>query len=876
MSTPTLINDALPQTSPEEVLDLPETLWPGLIEDDQLIVKRERELLFGKAAPGAKVPHGTALAFSGGGIRSASFGLGVLQALANAQCFDKFDYLSTVSGGGYLGAAISWLQKKTGANFLLEFGSAAVGARTCESAQKVDASAANATLLQGLKLGWQRMTHVAPAASTPLVAEATEQEVPHVWLDYLRQHGNYLKPSTISSLALVGNALRGALFNLTIYGMVVAVFLAFLLELKLLPLNEGVAWLDAPPLTVGSWRVYVRVESFALLVGLLFVSSITLYGLATWLATKSNRAATFWGLVVTLALLVGVLVVCGSGYRWPFAWRFHWAEQGWAWRWPLAVNLALIAGRCLTLVYDAWRERVARSDTDARPHATWHYRARATYQRLLGGALGGLIGVVTLWTLPGAFEWVNDKFGALLAGTSTAGLGALGGLMHFMIKEKSQKPGPTLADVRIIVSSLLLIYGSLLLAYWVASQWLVPIEPLAQLALLGVAVFVGGLINTNYFGLGRMYRDRLMEAFMPNIAAIRRNQWAPATDADETSLVDFRATNGGVVRPLHLVNCNVVMVDARSDKYRNRGGDSFVLSPLIAGSNATGWVATGHFGDGTLSLATAMAISGAAANPRAGVAGRGVTRNRLVSFLMSVLNARLGYWLPNPRFKRRAQLRFTPNLWYPGFQQGLFGRGLDERARFVELTDGGHFDNTALYELLRRRVKVIVLSEGGQDNDYQMDDIANAIEKARVDFGVHIRFDDPRFDLSGIRPANIRTPATRGYAVARIQYPKPAKRGEAPQYDTGVLLYLQPTRIADMRDDTDSYRRRHTLFPHEPTSDQFFGEEQLEAYRELGLKIAKKAIRELAVVTGEPSDLVSLLQGALALPAAVSNIKQAS
>ena len=52
----------------------------------------------------------SALCLSGGGIRSASFGLGVLQALARARLLEKFDYLSTVSGGGYIGGWLSaWI-----------------------------------------------------------------------------------------------------------------------------------------------------------------------------------------------------------------------------------------------------------------------------------------------------------------------------------------------------------------------------------------------------------------------------------------------------------------------------------------------------------------------------------------------------------------------------------------------------------------------------------------------------------------------------------------------------------------------------------------------------------------------------------------------
>ncbi|HAN48811.1 MAG TPA: hypothetical protein DCQ20_08060, partial [Nitrospira sp.] len=52
-------------------------------------------------------PKRAGLCFSGGGIRSATFGLGVLQSLARLQLLNKFDYLSTVSGGGYIGSGLT-------------------------------------------------------------------------------------------------------------------------------------------------------------------------------------------------------------------------------------------------------------------------------------------------------------------------------------------------------------------------------------------------------------------------------------------------------------------------------------------------------------------------------------------------------------------------------------------------------------------------------------------------------------------------------------------------------------------------------------------------------------------------------------------------
>jgi hypothetical protein len=291
---------------------------------------------------------------------------------------------------------------------------------------------------------------------------------------------------------------------------------------------------------------------------------------------------------------------------------------------------------------------------------------------------------------------------------------------------------------------------------------------------------------------------------------------------------------------LHLVNCNVVMVGARQDRFRGRGGDSFVLSPRFCGSSATGWIETGKLGDGHFTLATAVASSGAAASPHAGVAGRGITRNPLVSLLLSLTNVRLGYWIRNPRASQKPKnwhKWFPPNLLAPGIRQGLFGSGTTENAFFIELTDGGHFDNTGLYELIRRRVKIIVLSQGSQDVSYSMDDLANAIQRVRVDFGVHIRFTSETYPLDHMRPGELGGVVKRGWALGTIKYPGTDKQG--------ILLYLQASPIAGMNADTVSYWRRNVDFPNQTTADQFFDEEQLEAYRELGMGIAQTAVRAL-------------------------------
>ena len=223
-----------------------------------------------------------------------------------------------------------------------------------------------------------------------------------------------------------------------------------------------------------------------------------------------------------------------------------------------------------------------------------------------------------------------------------------------------------------------------------------------------------------------------------------------------------------------------------------------------------------------------------------GQRGRGITRNALVSLLLSLTNVRLGYWIRNPHASGGKQRYwhkwFPPNLLAPGIRQGLFGSGTTEKAFFIELTDGGHFDNTGLYELIRRRVKVIVLSQGSCDLNYTKDDLANAIERVRVDFGVHIRFNNEIYPLGAIG-AELGAPVKRGWALGTIKYPGTEEKG--------VILYLQASPIAGMNADTMSYWKRHVDFPNQTTAEQFFDEEQLEAYRELGMAIAQEAVATL-------------------------------
>jgi hypothetical protein len=227
-----------------------------------------------------------------------------------------------------------------------------------------------------------------------------------------------------------------------------------------------------------------------------------------------------------------------------------------------------------------------------------------------------------------------------------------------------------------------------------------------------------------------------------------------------------------------------------------------------------------------------MATSAAAVNPNAGVSGEGATRNTIVSVMFIILNIRLGFWMTNPTKK---PWKMPPNFFVPGLNGQLLGRGLKETNRNIQLSDGGHFENLGIYELIRRELSVIIVSDGGADPHFNFDDLANAAEKVRVDFGAQIEF-LKEYNLGDLLPdsaedslfAKKYAVARNGFAVADISYASGKK---------GKLYYVKLTMVENLPTNVYSYKGVNPQFPHQSTADQFFDEKQFEAYRELGYKI---------------------------------------
>lgn len=461
-------------------------------------------------------------------------------------------------------------------------------------------------------------------------------------------------------------------------------------------------------------------------------------------------------------------------------------------------------------------------------------------QRRLGLAWTAIFAFLVFGSLPYVYDALQDLWRQMAtAGTSTI-LGVIMGLIHFRKEQTSTTPRQGgLASLRIVLGAAALLYGLLLGGYTFATyldfQWI------AIAVVVLAALIFGFFVNVNYLTFHRMYRDRLMETFMPNKDNIQMDKWGPATNADEALLENMCHDGQKARRPYQLINTNIVLTDSPRSKFRGRGGDNFLLSPLYSGSDATGWRKTAVYmkkGGRGMTLPTAMSISGAAVNPNTGVAGQGLMRNKLVSILLSLLNIRLGYWAPNPNIE--GGLPFPPNFIIPGLKSGLLGSGLKEKANFVELSDGGHFENLGIYELVRRKLKLIIVSDAGADPRFDFGDLSNAVERIRVDFGAKVRFDDPETDLTGVLPgsetgllADKYMLAQRGYAVGEITYEDGSK---------GTLVYLKSTLTEGLPEDIYGYKSANPTFPDQTTADQFFDENQFEAYRELGYQISKQML----------------------------------
>jgi hypothetical protein len=378
---------------------------------------------------------------------------------------------------------------------------------------------------------------------------------------------------------------------------------------------------------------------------------------------------------------------------------------------------------------------------------------------------------------------------------------------------------------------------------------------------------MGAAIDTNKFSLHAMYRVRLIRAYLGASRPAGERRPDPFTGFDEgddlpmSLLWSAHAPDAHPKPPLHVVNVALNLVSGSKLAWQERKAESFTFTSLHAGSPMIGYRRTSGppgtvagrkpprlYGGRGLSLGTALTISGAAASPN-----MGYNSSPIVTFLMTLFNARLGWWLGNPCPEGdKTFFRTAPRAAFRPLIDELFGL-TDDRHPYVYLSDGGHFENLGLYEMVLRRNRLIVVSDASCDEHCSFADLGNAIRRIRIDLGVPIEFRD---SIAIFPRSHSTPPKNAGYwAIADIRYSCVDRRtasgaampdtGYDPEYD-GTLLYIKPAFYGREPRDVYNYGQVSQTFPHETTADQWFSESQFESYRALGSYIVDQLFSELA------------------------------
>jgi hypothetical protein len=276
-------------------------------------------------------------------------------------------------------------------------------------------------------------------------------------------------------------------------------------------------------------------------------------------------------------------------------------------------------------------------------------------------------------------------------------------------------------------------------------------------------------------------------------------------------------------RPLHVINAALNLVSGDDLAWQERKAESFTITPLHTGAVLLDAYRPtyAYGGPAGVSIGTAVAISGAAASPN-----MGYHSSPALAFLLTLFNVRLGWWYGNP--KKDTYGDRNPSNTLRTVLDESFGNTSAEND-YVYLSDGGHFENLGLYEMVVRRCGCIVVSDAGADPDFGFDDLGNAIRKIRIDLGIDIVITQMQ-----LFPRSRDGSSPKYAATARIRY-----SDVDPGAPDGKLLYFKPAFYGGSEPkDVYNYAATYPSFPHQSTGDQWFSESQFESYRQLGFYAA--------------------------------------
>jgi hypothetical protein len=838
------------------------------------------------------------LALSGGGIRSASFNLGLLQSLQKSELLEDVDYLSTVSGGGFVGSLLSSLVCRK------EVASAP------EPSQGSAPPAGDAAKRQSSDKG---SGHAILAAA--LVPDTDEKQPERVVK--LVRSGSYLnKPAHHLSRYLIGVLLN----NLVLFSALLALCALVALAWRWLDTYPTAEWLHYYSAGwIGDWyRPFVPALAVFLVWAAVAALSLAwfgdraaptvarvllvaggicwLIGLAVWLATpnirvplarsQSHEMPRLLALEDHPLLVLSVLVLLGML---PFLRPSRFLVSGtqpnpstferMAFR---VLSVALLIGIPFCIVYVLSRHNIRAEMASLTPafdprkdddDSTWRWQLHSTdiqfdrwerfwnglkkeadskdtvgriiWERLkdsqtlvnesLNEAFLSDIEAVPIPLKPEARkkkQAVMDELNKKVLGDTTLAKDVLANAdtVAFIQKSKeTMREGNRLGSLlerhklgRLLDDDMKELNRLLLEAYYRWAIWeraivrrsvVIGRDQNFRAVVLGlsaaVALLASLVVGLNSTSLHGIYRRQLAQVYLEPVGK----------EAPDIPLHKLNTTEQGT--PYHLLSGSLNK-DSTQQENDHRPTAHFLFSRRYCGSLETGFIRSEEYLDGEMDLATAMAISGAAFSP---------TRvdNRLIAFLMVILNVRLGQWLPGPRYPRR--VRWLPML---RLLVSLVLHRSEEQRRYWFISDGGHSENLGLGPLLRRECQLMIVSDAGYDPDYGFDDFVRLYRHARIK-GVRFRTLDQsgfiRFDP--LVPDKSTGFAPHRYVIARVDYPGTNK--------WGLLIYIKPSFAGDEGVDLTRYRKTNAAFPHDPTVNQWFNEDQVESYRELGAWIGRRA-----------------------------------
>jgi hypothetical protein len=650
--------------------------------------------------------HAIGLALSGGGIRAATFSLGVLIALARRNVLYQFDYLSTVSGGGYLGSFLTTFLNSPGPST-----TAVAPAVAPPATIPINAAATTPTPTQSIGLRKDEL----PFRRSEGEAEA---------LRHIRHYSKYLTAGSVWE--------RVTMTCAQLYGMM---------------LNG---------------------------LGLCYIAAVAAY-IELFLRSVLS-VDRFWSPIVFVALAVLALVSVGT----PLALRLCRKAQKWTDSMialPAVVLIALLAWKLLTYLHLVYHQLLPDSGS-------------AIYA--VGPASINTVAIITAAVIPLIAAVIVGLFGHLLAPLRLA-----------------------LTVVALLAAPFFFI-GMELAAY----EWFATSRTGVSIGLLAIATVIYFLsLDINFTSPHRLYRKKLGAAYLIQPA---KNAEPGKPFNTDVSLLLSKATEMKRA-PYHLINCALNVPASRNPAMQGRLTDFFLFSRAFCGSPLVGYTATADWEklDQHIDVGTAMAISGGAVAPQMGLSAVGWLR-----FWLVILNARLSYWVRNPR--KESAFAYAPGLFQ--LVAEMFG-SMDENGHFLNVSDGGHIENLGVYELLRRRCKYIVAIDGEQDPKMTFHAFTTLQRLAFIDLGVtiDIDLDDLRLNARGLTRSH--------FSFCRIGYPA-SSRDSTPEY--GYLLYLKLSLTGNEGEFIRRYRLDEPSFPHQPTADQFFTEAQFEAYRSLGEHVGDK------------------------------------